>query len=123
MVSPVLTVDADVAVDEAACTMGLRRIGSLVVTSDSKPVGIFTERDLITKVIARRRDMKKTRVRAVMSSPLVTADQEMSVRDAVILMGRKKIMRLPVVKGEELVGIVTGREIFSFLSFFIQSLV
>lgn len=123
MVSPVLTVDADASVGEAASTMGRRRIGSLVVTSNSKPVGIFTERDLLTKVIARRRDMKRTRVRAVMSSPLVTVDQEMSVSDAVILMGRRKIMRLPVVKGEELVGIVTGREIFSFLSFFIQSLV
>jgi len=122
MVSPVVTVDAETSIYEAAKTMGDKKIGSVVVTRDSKPVGIFTERDLLTKVIANGLDMKQTRVPIAMSSPLITVDEETSVKDAIILMAGRKIMRLPVVRKDKLVGMVTGTEIFNFLSFFMESL-
>jgi len=122
MVSPVVTIDAEATIYEAARIMGEKKIGSVVVTRDSKPVGIFTERDLLTKVIANGLDMKQTKVADSMSGPLITIDEEISVKDAIILMAGRKIMRLPVVRKEKLVGIVTGTEIFSFLSFFMESL-
>jgi len=122
MVSPVITVDAESTIYEAARIMGEGKIGSVVVTKDSKPVGIFTERDLLTKVIAKGLDMKSTKVEENMSSPLITVDEETSVKDAIILMAGRKIMRLPVLKEGKLVGIVTGAEIFNFLSFFLESL-
>jgi len=122
MVSPVVTVDAEATISEAAKAMGEKKIGSVVVTRDSKPVGIFTERDLLTKVIANGLDMKQEKVANSMSSPLITVDEETSVKDAIILMAGRKIMRLPVTRKEKLVGIVTGAEIFNFLSFFMESL-
>lgn len=122
MVSPVVTVDAETTIYDASIIMGERKIGSVVVTRDSKPIGIFTERDLLTKVIANGLDMKNIKVAIPMSSPLITIDEETSVKDAIILMAGRKIMRLPVVREEKLVGMVTGTEIFNFLSFFIESL-
>jgi len=122
MVSPVVTVDAGTTIFETARLMGDKRIGSVVVTRDSTPVGIFTERDLLTNVIAKGLDMKATRVETSMSSPLITADEETAVKDAIILMAGRKIMRLPVVREGKLAGMVTGTEIFNFLSFFIESL-
>lgn len=122
MVSPVVTVDAETTIYEAAKIMGEKRIGSVVVTIDSKPIGIFTERDLLTKVIANGLDMRNTKVAISMSSPLITVDEETSVKDAIILMAGRKIMRLPVVREEKLVGMITGTEIFNFLSFFMESL-
>ena len=122
MVSPVVTVDTEATIYEAARIMGENKIGSVVVTRDSKPVGIFTERDLLTKVIANGLDMKQTIVADSMSGPLITVDEETSVKDAIILMAGRKIMRLPVTRKEKLVGIVTGAEIFNFLSFFMESL-
>lgn len=122
MVSPVVTVDAETTIYEAAKIMGEKKIGSVVVTKDSKPIGIFTERDLLTKVIANGLDMRNTNVTIPMSSPLITVDEETSVKDAIILMAGRKIMRLPVVREEKLVGMVTGTEIFNFLSFFTESL-
>jgi len=122
MVSPVVTVDTEATIYEAARIMGENKIGSVVVTRDSKPVGIFTERDLLTKVIANGLDMKQTIVADSMSGPLITVDEETSVKDAIVLMAGRKIMRLPVTRKEKLVGIVTGAEIFNFLSFFMESL-
>jgi len=122
MVSPVITIEAGKTIHDAATTMGERRIGSVVVTKDSKPIGIFTERDLLTKVIANNIDLKNTKVEVCMSSPLITVDEETSLRDAIILMASRGIMRLPITKNNELVGIVTGMEIFNFLSLFMESL-
>jgi len=122
MVSPVVTADAETTIYEAAKIMGEKKIGSVVVTRDSKPIGIFTERDLLTKVIANGLDMGNTKVAIPMSIPLITVDEETPVKDAIILMAGRKIMRLPVVREGKLVGMVTGTEIFNFLSFFIESL-
>ena len=122
MISPVITIDAEKTIHDAARIMGEKRIGSVIVTKDSKTVGIFTERDLLTKVIANDIDLTSTKVAACMSSPLITIDEETPLKDAIILMASRGIMRLPITMKGELVGIVTGMEIFNFLSLFMESL-
>jgi CBS domain-containing protein len=122
MISPVVTVDVKKTIHEAARVMGEKRIGSVVVTKDSDPVGIFTERDLLTKAMANSMDLKKLKVEDCMSRPLITVEEETPLKDALILMASRGIMRLPITAKGELVGIVTGSEIFSFLSVFIESL-
>ena len=122
MISPVIIIDAEKTIYDAARIMGEKRIGSVIVTKDSKTVGIFTERDLLTKVIANDINLKSTKVSACMSSPLITIDEETPLKDAIILMASRGIMRLPITMKGELVGIVTGMEIFNFLSLFMESL-
>jgi CBS domain-containing protein len=122
MISPVLTISGEAPVFEAARTMGERHVGSLIVFEHSQPVGIITERDLLSNVIAKQLDMKQISVREVMNSPLVTVDGDTPLEDAIALMVERKITRLPVKRNGEIVGIVTSREIFDFLSFFLHSL-
>lgn len=122
MTSPVLTVTSDATVFEAARIMGEKHVGSLIVLEHSEPVGIIAEQDLLSNVIAKQLDMKRTYVRDVMTSPLVTVNGDTPLEDAIALMVETKITRLPVKRGNEIVGIVTSREIFDFLSFFLHSL-
>ena len=122
MVTPALTIDASSSVLEAAKIMGEKRVGSLVVTEDSEPVGIFAEPDLVSKVIARKLEPSNTPVKDVMSTPLVTVDESTMMRDVIAIMAQKRIIRLPVTRRSKIVGIVTGREIIDFVSFFLESL-
>ena len=122
MVTPALTIDASSSVLEAAKIMGEKRVGSLVVTEDSEPVGIFAEPDLVSKVIARKLEPSNTPVKDVMSTPLVTVDEGTMMRDVIAIMAQKRIIRLPVTRRNKIVGIVTGREIIDFVSFFLESL-
>ncbi len=122
MVTPALTIDASSSVLEAAKIMGEKRVGSLVVTEDSEPVGIFAEPDLVSKVIARKLEPSNTPVKDVMSTPLVTVDESTMMRDVIAIMAQKRIIRLPVTRRNKIVGIVTGREIIDFVSFFLESL-
>jgi CBS domain-containing protein len=90
-------------------------IGSLVVVSDmGKPVGIFTERDLIKKIAEKLENLGMS-IGQVMSKPLITIAPTASVWDALILMAAHDIRRIPVMQGRKLVGIVTERDIFRLI--------
>ncbi|MDA4129051.1 MAG: CBS domain-containing protein [Thaumarchaeota archaeon] len=109
----IATVEASATVLEAAKTMVERGRGSLVVTRDSKPIGIVTERDLLRKVVAGNRDPKSTLVGDVMTSPPITIDHTKSVREALDLMNRKKVRRMLVTKDGAIVGVFTPRDVLA----------
>jgi CBS-domain-containing membrane protein len=71
MTREVMTTTTDTLMDKAARIMGEKHIGSLVVKEFGTPVGIVTERDLLTKVLAGRMNLGETRVKEVMSYPLI----------------------------------------------------
>ena len=83
-----------------------RNVGSVVVCESGRPVGVITDRDLALAVVA---DTVEPRAPAGdhASRPLVTGEVEMDIEEAVALMVQHHIRRLPVTRGEELVGIVT----------------
>ena len=83
------------------------QIGALVVTEHGRPVGIFSERDFARKGVIRGRRAHETLVREIMSAPLVTVTPEQSMEECMELMTERRIRHLPVMEGEELVGIVT----------------
>jgi CBS domain-containing protein len=70
-------------------------------------VGIFSERDFARKGIIRGRRAHETLVREVMGAPLVTVTPEQSMEECMELMTARRIRHLPVMEGEELVGMVT----------------
>jgi signal-transduction protein with cAMP-binding, CBS, and nucleotidyltransferase domain len=75
-----------------------------------QPIGVVTERDMLYRVLAEHRGPYKTSLRGIMSSPLITIEEESSISEAISLMRDKLIRRLPVKKGgrgENIVGIVT----------------
>jgi CBS domain-containing protein len=111
MVSPVITVDANTSVEEVCKIMGEKHIGSVIVTESGKPAGIFTERDLLTKILAKDPNLLKGRVKDFMSSPLTVITTDFELREAARIMTQLKIRRLPVVQEGQLLGIVTSADI------------
>jgi len=108
MVSDVITVEAEATVRQAVDIMNKHEIGCLVVVDEEeKPVGVMTERDLLRRVLAKRKDPVRTKVSQVMSKPIITATPHMDLEAAAKLMFEKKIKKLPVVEDGQLVGLVT----------------
>jgi CBS domain-containing protein len=103
----VRTVDASFTVHAAVALLAAYDIGALVVTEGGRPVGIFSERDFVRKGVIRGRRAHETLVREVMSAPLLTVSLEHTLEDCMELMTARRIRHLPVLEGEELVGIVT----------------
>jgi CBS domain-containing protein len=114
MTSPVTTMDENGTVVAAAQTMVQRDIGSVVVVDGKKPIGIITERD-ITKQVIKGSEVLKKAVKSVMSKSLVTAPPTMSIQDAFELMLKNKIRRLPILENNNLVGIVTTKDLMRWV--------
>jgi CBS domain-containing protein len=110
MTREVITVEPDSNMSEAARTMGEKRIGSLIVVENGKSLGIVTERDLLSGVIAKGLSPENVKVKATMSSPLITISPSATIREAARTMIKKK-GRLAVFEEEKLVGIVTASDL------------
>lgn len=114
MVKEVITLDENSTVKEAADIMNKFEIGCLIAVRKGKAMGIITERDLLKRVVAEAKDANQTKVKDVMSSPLVVVEPGMDLEEAVKLMFQMKIKKLPVVDGKRLVGLVTLTDIARF---------
>jgi CBS domain-containing protein len=114
MVKEVIKINEDVSTKEAAELMNKYEIGCLIAVGKGKVSGILTERDLLKRVVAEAKDASKLRVREVMTSPLVVAEPKMDLGEAVRLMFRMKIKKLPVVEDKRLVGLVSLTDIARF---------
>jgi len=114
MVEDVVTVDADTSVKEAVDILNRYEIGCLIVVRNEKAVGILTERDMLTRVLSRSRDPKRTSVSQVMSSPLIVAEPQMDLEEAARLMFKMKVKKLPVVSKGKLVGLITLTDLARF---------
>jgi CBS domain-containing protein len=114
MVREVITIDENSTVKEAADVMNKFEIGCLIAVKKGKAMGIITERDLLKRVVAEAKDANKTKVKDVMSSPLVVVEPHMEVEEAVKLMFQMKIKKLPVVEGKRLIGLITLTDIARF---------
>jgi CBS domain-containing protein len=105
--SDVVTTDPETDVATIAETMRTQNVGSVVVTEGRVPVGIVTDRDLAVRVLAERADPETVTAGDVMSEGLYTLDRDAGFEEAAEMMGEHGVRRLPVVSGDELVGIVT----------------
>ena len=76
-------------------------ISSLVALSKDEVVGILTERDVTTRVVAKGRDPEKVMVREIMSKPVIVVSPTLSLEEAVKIMFQRRIKKLPVVIGDE----------------------
>ncbi len=115
MTKSVISVDASVTVNDAAKMMEDTKVGALIVMEDNSPVGIVTDRDFAVKVVAHAYQIT-TPVKQIMSSPLFSINLDESVRTAADLMHDRGIMKLPVIDGENVVGIITARDIVNLLA-------
>ena len=111
----VLTLDKSASLQEAAENMKKLKVGCVIVTENNNPIGIITERDFVTKIVAEGRPLF-TEIQEVMSSPLITIDSEETIWEASELMKEKSIHKLPVKENEQITGIVTTTDIVKISS-------
>jgi CBS domain-containing protein len=110
MTKKVVTADVNTSVINTAKIMGQNRIGSVIIAHKGEPFGIFTERDLLTSFLAKARPLFSD-VGPECSQPLVVIPAGTSVHRTAAAMALKHIRRLPVVKDEKIVGIITARDL------------
>jgi CBS domain-containing protein len=100
-------VSPDASVLEAIRAMNEHKIGALLVSVDHQLAGIFTERDVLSRVVDPGRDPNTTRVEEVMTRQLVVVRPSTTVEEAMAVMTEKRCRHLPVVDGGELQGLVS----------------
>jgi CBS domain-containing protein len=111
---PVITINAIDTLRVAAERMVKNNIGAIVVVEGNKPVGIVTERD-VTKQVITGDDAFMNPVSQVMSHPLRVSTKETTIQEAFEIMLEHRIRRLPIVENNELVGIVTEKDLMRWV--------
>jgi CBS domain-containing protein len=97
----------------AAHLMNERGIGGILVTQDFDVVGVFTERDVMRRVVADRRDPATTSLQDVMTTPVITLPPDTSIEDCIAIMTHRRVRHIPVVGPDGLVGIVTSGDVMA----------
>ena len=110
----VIHIDVDCNVFEAAKKMRDHKVGALMVVEKDTLSGIFTERDLMIRVIAEGHDPKKVKVSEYMTSSVATAPPETPISEAANLMSQSRIRHLPVIQDGKLFGLVSSGDILAW---------
>ena len=105
--SSVYCVDVSETVAEAVGLMNRERIGSVMVIKNGQYVGIFTERDVLNRVISAKLNAEKTRVEKVMTSDFISVQENSTLRETMHIMTNKRVRHLPVFEEEKLVGMIS----------------
>lgn len=100
-------VPANVSVFEAVQKMNQHRIGAILVMNGDSLAGIFTERDVLTRVIATNLDPKVALIRQVMTENVTTVEPEATVQQVMDIFAEKRCRHLPVVRNGGLVGVIS----------------
>jgi signal-transduction protein with cAMP-binding, CBS, and nucleotidyltransferase domain len=116
MSSPVLSIDSELTVQEAAQQMHARNVGALLVRVYDKYVGILTETDLTRKVVAKGLNPETTMVSVIMTKPIFSMDRYMPAEEAEEFMKRKNIRHLVVTESDQIVGILSVKDLVSCYS-------
>ncbi|HEX9415127.1 MAG TPA: CBS domain-containing protein [Gaiellaceae bacterium] len=106
------SIDTDKSVAYAAKMMKKEDVGFAPIVEGDKLVGTVTDRDIAVKVVAEGRNPESTTVREIMSGNLVTIDPQQDLEEALRLMARNQVRRLPVVEEDgKLVGVVAQKDV------------
>jgi CBS domain-containing protein len=92
---------------DAVNTMNDHHVGSVLVCEGGEPVGIFSERDVLVRVVAAQRDPRQTLVRDVMTTRLHTVTPDDTLLDVMHLMTERRCRHVPVMEGGRLLGMVS----------------
>lgn len=111
MAKNIKTVKPDETVHAAVQKMNKFDIGSVIVVSSGRPIGIITETNIMRRIVEPRMDPDTVWAKDIMSSPLTTIDENAAVEEAAKIMVEKRINRIPVMKGDKLVGLISSTDI------------
>lgn len=111
MTHEILSVEPTVSVQEACELMSKSNVGALVVLSPIHDLlGIFTERDVLRRVVTKRKDPNQTKIQEVMTPNVMVAQATDNAFDLLQVMQREKFRHLPVVDGRKVIGIISIKD-------------
>lgn len=111
--NPVLKVEADATVSQAARLMKQHRRGAILIEDQGRLRGIFTERDMVFRVVAEGLAPESTAISSVMSEQLVVGDPQDTHVAALLRMASAAVRHLPVVEDSRVVGLVSRRQLMA----------
>ena len=109
--NPVWSVDPDTMVFDALKIMAEKNIGALLVLSNNRIEGIFSERDYARKIVLQGKSSHETAVRDIMTRDVISVGPDQSIEECMALMTTKHIRHLPVLDGQKILGMVSIRDI------------
>jgi CBS domain-containing protein len=113
--SDVVTVSPETTVVTAVQRMNEHRIGALLVTERARPIGIFTERDVLVRVVATGLDPRTTPVNEVMTRNPVVVRSTVTVAEAMMVITERRCRHLPVIDDNGLRGLISIGDLMSWL--------
>jgi CBS domain-containing protein len=108
---PVPTANRSTPIYELALLMSNHNIGAVIITRDTEPLGIVTERDIIRRVLLTNKNSHETLAQEIMTAPLITIHYDRTIEEALQIMQGNHVRRLVVLKGESMVGLLTERRL------------
>ncbi len=113
----VVSASPEASVSELAQMMRDKKVGSVVITNDDHPVGIATDRDLTTRVLAEEAQTEEKTAEEVMTPDICAVDTETGFYEAAQVMSENGVRRLPVCNdNDELIGIITADDLTELLA-------
>jgi signal-transduction protein with cAMP-binding, CBS, and nucleotidyltransferase domain len=109
------SISPETSVYEAMAIMSERHIGALVVLSDEHLAGIITERDYARKIVLKARQSRETKVRDIMTTPVLFVTPEQTVGQCMYVMTLRQIRYLPVLEGDRVIGIVSIGDLVNWI--------
>jgi len=116
MTKNVISIDSSMTVKDAATMMEDANVGSIIITKESVPVGILTERDFVNRVVGKDK-ATSTPVSEVMTQPITVVKPDETVWNVADVMRTKNIHKVPVQDGDKLVGIFTATDLVRICSY------
>src|SRR5690242_17618752 len=109
------SISPEATVFDAIQAMADRNIGSLLVINGQRLVGIISERDYTRKIALKGKQSKQTPVSEIMLSPVITVAEDASVEECMQLMTEHRIRHLPVLSGEQVLGVVSIGDLINWI--------
>ena len=114
MSSPVLSVESESTIQEAAEFMQAHNVGSLLIKDLDEFIGIVTETDITRKAVAVSLDMQETKISEIMTQPLMSMDQYLPIEEANEFMRKNKVRHLVVTEEDKVVGMLSVKDLVAF---------
>lgn len=111
MTTKPISVTPDMSLEESAALMEKYHVGALVVKDNGQSVGIITEQDIVRKAIAKGINPHDKKIKDMMEENLIVIEPEADIHDALIKMRDMNIRHLPVVKDDQMIGLLTLKDV------------
>jgi CBS domain-containing protein len=116
MTALIITAEADTLVNEAAKLMAAEDVGSLLVTKADVLVGMVTRREMVGAHLLSEESYQSLTLDDIMITPVVTIGPEADIGQAVALMNQTGRRRIPVIEGNDIIGVITATDIIRVLA-------